>query len=79
MQGCIGPGLLCPWHSYTHAHTPIAKQGGEKWPGQSAQEELAKEKFVSALPFLPPLSAKTLNTYYTFYACFGEGWHSIRG
>lgn len=49
--------LLLPWHV----------QGGEVPPAQ----ELAEEKFLSALPFLPPLTEKTLNNYYTFYACFG--------
>ncbi len=52
--------------------TSCMVQGVEKWPGQSAQEALAKEEFVSALPFLPPLSAKTLTQYYTFYVAFGE-------
>jgi len=41
-------------------------KGGEVLPAQ----ELAEEKYVSALPFLPPLSEKTLNQYYTFYASF---------
>lgn len=29
-----------------------------------------KEQYLSALPFLPPLNDKTLNTYYTFYGAF---------
>ncbi|KAG2492366.1 hypothetical protein HYH03_009314 [Edaphochlamys debaryana] len=39
--------------------------------GQTSKEqELEKESYVSALPFLPPLSLKTLNSYYAFYgAC----------
>jgi len=28
------------------------------------------EQYLSALPFLPPITEKTLNTYYTFYAAF---------
>ncbi|GFR51010.1 hypothetical protein Agub_g13337 [Astrephomene gubernaculifera] len=34
----------------------------------SKEAELSQEQFVSALPFLPPLSEKTLNSYYTAYA-----------
>lgn len=41
-------------------------KGGEV----AAKEEMANEKYVSALPFLPPLEQKTLNQYYTFYAAF---------
>jgi hypothetical protein len=39
--------------------------------GGCVPQELAEEQYVSALPFLPPLSEKTLNQYYTFYASFG--------
>ena len=39
-------------------------QGGEV----SQAQELAQEKFNSALPFLPPLEEKTLNNYYLIYA-----------
>ncbi|GLC47516.1 hypothetical protein PLESTB_001763400 [Pleodorina starrii] len=39
----------------------------------SKEQELSQEKFVSALPFLPPLSEKTLNTYYTAYASMVAG------
>lgn len=28
------------------------------------------ESYLSVLPFLPPLTDKTLSSYYTFYACF---------
>lgn len=38
-------------------------KGGESTPSQ----ELAEEKFVSALPFLPPLEENTLNLYYYVY------------
>ncbi|GIL67069.1 hypothetical protein Vafri_20504 [Volvox africanus] len=44
-------------------------KGGDK----SKEQELSQEKFVSALPFLPPLSEKTLNTYYTAYASMVAG------
>eukprot|EP00798_Chlamydomonas_sp_ICE-L_P000852 gene852-17780_t len=30
-------------------------------------QELANEKYLSALPWLPPLSEKTLTSYYSFY------------
>jgi hypothetical protein len=44
----------------------ILLQGGEVSPAQ----ELAKEQYVSALPFLPPLTEQTLTVYYRFYlAC----------
>jgi hypothetical protein len=33
-------------------------------------EDNEPEQYLSALPFLPPLTDKTLNTYYTFYAAF---------
>ncbi len=46
---------------------PAPTQGGEASP----TEELANEKYVSALPLLPPLTSRTLNAYYSFYACFG--------
>lgn len=32
--------------------------------------EREPEQYLSALPFLPPITEKTLNTYYTFYAAF---------
>lgn len=41
-----------------------AMQGGEV----SQAQELAEEKFVSALPFLPPLDETSLNQYYYAYA-----------
>lgn len=31
---------------------------------------MEQEQYLSALPFLPPLTDKTLYNYYTFYACF---------
>ncbi|KXZ44851.1 hypothetical protein GPECTOR_61g804 [Gonium pectorale] len=39
----------------------------------SKEAELSQEQFVSALPFLPPLSQKTLNSYYTAYASMVAG------
>jgi hypothetical protein len=33
-------------------------------------QELAEQQYISALPFLPPLTDKTLSTYYTTYAGF---------
>lgn len=36
-------------------------------------QEVAEETFSSALPFLPPLTAKNLNAYYTFYGTFVMG------
>jgi hypothetical protein len=41
-------------------------KGGET----TKEQELLQEQFVSALPFLPPLSEKTLGNYYSFYAAF---------
>lgn len=32
--------------------------------------EIEQQKYLSALPFLPPITEKTLKTYYTFYAAF---------
>ncbi|PNH02568.1 hypothetical protein TSOC_011439, partial [Tetrabaena socialis] len=37
------------------------------------EAELSQEKFVSALPFLPPLSQRTLNSYYTAYGSMVAG------
>lgn len=34
-------------------------------------EELAKQEFVSALPFLPAFNEKTLTSFYIFYATAG--------
>lgn len=42
-------------------------KGGEV--STSTQEQDEQEKFISALPFFPPLDEKTLNQYY--YAYFG--------
>lgn len=39
----------------------------------NAEDELAQEEYVSALPFLPPLNEKTLNTYYAVYGLFFAG------
>ncbi|KIZ00449.1 hypothetical protein MNEG_7511, partial [Monoraphidium neglectum] len=38
-------------------------------PSNGGAPEL-EESYLSALPFLPPLTNETLNTYYTFYAGF---------
>ena len=32
--------------------------------------EIEQQKYLSALPFLPAITEKTLKTYYTFYAAF---------
>lgn len=32
--------------------------------------EIEQQKYLSALPFLPPLTEKTLTTYYSIYAVF---------
>jgi hypothetical protein len=40
-------------------------KGGEV--STSTQEQEEQEKFISALPFLPPLDEKTLNQYYYVY------------
>jgi hypothetical protein len=48
------------------------KQGGDDAPtapSNGGAPEL-EESYLSALPFLPPLTNETLNTYYTFYAGF---------
>ncbi|KAJ9512315.1 hypothetical protein QJQ45_012906 [Haematococcus lacustris] len=43
----------------------------------TAAEELAKEEFNSALPFLPPLNEKSLNTYFIVYAAFGTTYQDF--
>jgi hypothetical protein len=48
-------------------HTQKRRQGGDSGP---VFEDQAPEQYLSALPFLPPLTDKTLNTYYTFYGLF---------
>lgn len=45
-------------------------QGGDASPELEVEE---KEQYLSALPFLPPLTDKTLNTYYTVYGFFFLG------
>lgn len=59
-----------PTHTRTHTHL-LAR--GEQGDGPSKEQELQQEQFMSALPFLPPLSEKTLGKYYYYYAafCFG--------
>jgi hypothetical protein len=37
---------------------------------EPARIEIEQQKYLSALPFLPAISEKTLQTYYTFYAAF---------
>lgn len=37
---------------------------------EPARVEVEQQKYLSALPFLPAISEKTLKTYYTFYAAF---------
>ena len=50
----------------------IAKLGHSVWLYQGVaptpEEELQEERYPSAVPFLPPLSAKTVKYYYQFYA-----------
>eukprot|EP00775_Hariotina_reticulata_P005731 gene5731-5971_t len=41
-----------------------------KGDNEPARVEIEQQKYLSALPFLPPLTEKTLNTYYTIYAVF---------
>eukprot|EP00798_Chlamydomonas_sp_ICE-L_P017885 gene17885-24277_t len=41
-----------------------------KGGGTSAAKEVEREEFPSSLPFLPPLTEKTLTNYYTFYIAF---------
>ena len=36
--------------------------------GPSKEEEVTAERYPSAIPFLPPLSASTVKYYYQFYA-----------
>jgi hypothetical protein len=40
---------------------------GENEP---ARVEIEQQKYLSALPFLPPLTEKSLTTYYTIYGAF---------
>jgi hypothetical protein len=44
----------------------LRSQGGDEPP----QVEEEQQQFFSALPFLPPLTEKTLSAYYTFYFGF---------
>eukprot|EP00879_Flechtneria_rotunda_P014214 GHRR01014851.1.p1 GENE.GHRR01014851.1~~GHRR01014851.1.p1 ORF type:complete len:221 (+),score=64.06 GHRR01014851.1:214-876(+) len=41
-----------------------------KGVNEPARVEIEQQKYLSALPFLPPLTEKTLNTYYTIYFAF---------
>lgn len=41
-----------------------------KGDNEPARVEVEQQKYLSALPFLPAISEKTLKTYYTFYAAF---------
>lgn len=50
----------------THLVPAFAAQGDN----EPARVEIEQQKYLSALPFLPPISEKTLKTYYTFYAAF---------
>ena len=36
--------------------------------GPTQEEEVQEERYPSAVPFLPPLSASTVKYYYQFYA-----------
>ena len=36
--------------------------------GPTHEEEIQEERYPSAVPFLPPLSASTVKYYYQFYA-----------
>lgn len=36
--------------------------------GPTQEEEIQEERYPSAVPFLPPLSASTVKYYYQFYA-----------
>jgi hypothetical protein len=37
---------------------------------EPARVEIEQQKYLSALPFLPPLTEKSLTTYYTIYGAF---------
>jgi hypothetical protein len=50
-----------------HWTTPTAFVQGENEP---ARVEIEQQKYLSALPFLPPLTEKSLTTYYTIYGAF---------
>ena len=39
-----------------------------KGSGPTHEEEVQEERYPSAVPFLPPLSASTVKYYYQFYA-----------
>lgn len=60
--------MMCPAGTFLWpvcgALTPLQ---GDNEP---ARVEIEQQKYLSALPFLPPLTEKTLNTYYTIYAVF---------
>jgi hypothetical protein len=47
-------------------HPCVPMQGVD----EPARIEIEQQKYLSALPFLPAISEKTLQTYYTFYAAF---------
>ncbi|WIA17290.1 hypothetical protein OEZ85_014158 [Tetradesmus obliquus] len=41
-----------------------------KGVNEPARVEIEQQKYLSALPFLPPLTEKSLTTYYTIYGAF---------
>ncbi len=47
-------------------HGLCSAQGGDVPP----QQEIEQEQYLSTLPFLPPLTDKTMKTYYAFYGVF---------
>ena len=49
------------------------KGGPDDAPPELQFADREPEQYLSALPFLPPLTDKTLNTYYTLYAAFVAG------
>ena len=46
------------------------KGGAAAASDPDAAVEAEQESYLSALPFAPPLTADSLNTYYTAYAAF---------
>jgi hypothetical protein len=76
MTCCLLPATAIPApptpHPPTHIHagTTLTRSPPSPLSRPPCQQEIEEEQYVSALPFLPPLTETTLNTYYTVYAAF---------
>ena len=55
-------------HSFTLIVSPCIQCCVLQGSGPTQEEEVQEERYPSAVPFLPPLSASTVKYYYQFYA-----------